>query len=104
VSVDTLVVNPLDVVALVVGAGVAVGRGRNGSADSGQGGPVRSRGGSSTERWRSGPVRSLISLAPLAECSFLGMATIRDRMGIAFTTLDDNNAEELASCLKSRTQ
>jgi hypothetical protein len=42
-------------------AGVAVGRGRNGSADSGQGGPVRIRGGSSGERWRSGPVRSLMA-------------------------------------------
>src|SRR5262249_34485891 len=51
-SVNALVVN-LVVVALVVDASVAVG-----SADSGQGGPVRIRGGSSGERWRSGPVRS----------------------------------------------
>jgi hypothetical protein len=44
--------------ALIGGVGVAVGRGRNGSADPGQGGPVRIRGGSSGERWRSGLVRS----------------------------------------------
>jgi len=50
VSVDALVVNLLDVDALVVGVGVEVGRGRNGSADWGQGGPVRTRGGSRTER------------------------------------------------------
>src|SRR5262249_32179741 len=34
----------LEVGPLVVGAGVAVGRGRNRSADAGQGGPVRVRG------------------------------------------------------------
>jgi hypothetical protein len=58
---DALVVNLLGVGALVAGVGVVVGRGRNGSADSGQGGPVRIRGGSSGERWRSGPVRSLMA-------------------------------------------
>jgi hypothetical protein len=58
---DALVVNLLDLGAPVVGVDVAVGRGRNGSADAGQGGPVRIRGGSITERWRSGPVRSLMA-------------------------------------------
>jgi hypothetical protein len=47
--------------ALEIGVVVAVGHGRDGSADSGQGGPVRIRGGSSGERWRSGPVRSLMA-------------------------------------------
>ena len=47
-SADALVVDLLDVVGLDVGVGVADGPGRNGSADSGQGGPVRIRGGSST--------------------------------------------------------
>ena len=60
-SADILDVDLLDVVGLDVGVGVAVGRNRNGSAVSGQGGPVRSRGGSSGERWRSGPVRSLMA-------------------------------------------
>jgi hypothetical protein len=60
-SVDALDVNLLDVVGLDAGVGVAVGHDRNGSADSGQGGPVRIRGGSSGERWRSGPVRSLMA-------------------------------------------
>ena len=52
-SADALDVNLLDVVGLDAG-GVAVGPGQNGSADSGQGGPVRIRGGSRTERWRTG--------------------------------------------------
>jgi hypothetical protein len=52
-SAGAWVVNLLDAGVLVVGVGVAVGHGRSRSADSGQGGPVRSRGGSSTERWRS---------------------------------------------------
>lgn len=56
VSVDALIIDNLVVDAPVVG--VADGHGRNGSADSDQGGPVRIRGGSSAERWRSGPVRS----------------------------------------------
>jgi hypothetical protein len=47
VSVGALVVNLLNVDAPVVG--VAVGCGRNGSAASGQGAPVRIRGGSSGE-------------------------------------------------------
>jgi hypothetical protein len=53
-SAGALVVEVLNASVLVVG--VVVGRGRNGSADSGQGGSVRIRGGSRTERWRSGPV------------------------------------------------
>jgi hypothetical protein len=47
--------------ALGVGAGVADGHVRNGVADTGQGGAVRIRGGSSGEQWRSGPVRSLMA-------------------------------------------
>jgi hypothetical protein len=48
VSVGALVFEVLN--AGVLDVGVAVGRGRNGSADSGQGGPVRIRGGSRAER------------------------------------------------------
>src|SRR5262249_24413390 len=60
-SAEVLVVNLLDVVGLDAGVGVAVERNRNGSADSGEGGPVRVRGGSTGERWRSRPVRSLMA-------------------------------------------
>jgi hypothetical protein len=60
-SADALDVNLLDIVGLDAGVGIAVGHGWNGSADSCQGGPVRIRGGSSGERWRSGPVRSLMA-------------------------------------------
>jgi len=41
-----LVLDVLKIGALAVAVVVAVGPGRNGSADSGQGGPVRVRGGS----------------------------------------------------------
>jgi hypothetical protein len=58
VSVSASVVNLLEVDGLV--AGIAVGHGRNGSADAGQGGPVRVRGGSSAGRTQAGTVLAVL--------------------------------------------